>query len=67
MKFKFELGEKVFVLGRQGICVVCGRGIMEYLSGGIANHYVISGAHRGVLYEFELMNIDEGRELYEKK
>ena len=44
-KFKFALGERVFILGRAGVCIVTGRGEMDYLSGGKLNQYQVAGAH----------------------
>jgi hypothetical protein len=42
-KFKFNLGDKVFILGHSGISIVTGRGCMEYISGGTLNQYQLDG------------------------
>ena len=55
-KFKFELSDKVFVWGKAGICVITGRGNMDFSSGGNANVYQIEGAHQGIVTEFILIS-----------
>jgi hypothetical protein len=57
--FKFKLGERVFVLGKEGLCVVSGRGRMDFLSGGSLNLYQIAGATCGDVAEYELINHEE--------
>ena len=46
-EFKFELGDKVFILGCAGKCLVSGRGRMEFTSGGKMNYYFLQGAYSG--------------------
>jgi hypothetical protein len=62
-EFKFKLGEKVYWLGHQGICIVSGRGVMSFLSGGKLNMYQINGAHNMYLAEYELLTENEQERL----
>jgi len=62
-KFKFKIDQRVFVLGRRGVCVVTGRGSMEFSSGGIMPYYVLQGAHPGFLPENTLINQDDAYKL----
>ena len=42
--FKYHLGDRVMIIGRTGLCVVTGRGSMEFISGGNLNMYQLGGA-----------------------
>lgn len=59
VNFKFELGQKVFWLGHQGLCIVVGRGVMNFLNGGECNWYALDGAHCYTLPEYDLSTIQE--------
>ena len=50
-KFKFELGDRVGITGKVGLCVVTGRGKMDFLSGGELNMYQIQGGQGGFIQE----------------
>jgi|WetSurMetagenome_2_1015567.scaffolds.fasta_scaffold255899_3 hypothetical protein len=54
-KFRFNIGDHVFILGKTGRCVVTGRGQMEFASGGKLNMYQISGGHQAILAEIGLI------------
>lgn len=62
-KFKFILGEKVFVLGLAGMVIVTGRGHFDFMSGGEMNMYQIQGAHNSYRCERELLSLKEAEEL----
>jgi len=62
--FKYKLGERVFLLGKTGLCIVSGRGKMEYISGGTLNNYQVSGAHNGDVPEYHLLSEKDGMDLY---
>jgi hypothetical protein len=64
-KFKYELGDKVFLLGRAGICAVSGRGRLDFLSGGNLNMYQVNGAHHAYVAEHELLTVQELKTLTE--
>lgn len=63
--FKFSLGERVFILGRPGICTVTARGKMNFFSGGSLNLYQVNGAYDGFRTENLLLSESEVRELME--
>lgn len=63
-KFKFKLNEKVFILGQAGMCVITGRGTMEYTSNGKMNLYQLSGGCNQFINEGTLLTLDEAEELY---
>jgi len=50
-QFKYALGERVMIIGKQGLCVVTGRGLMEFCSGGSLNIYQVSGASADYVQE----------------
>lgn len=56
--FKFDLGQRVFVLGQEGMCIVNGRGHFDFLSGGKLNMYQITGAHTAIVEEYSLLTRD---------
>jgi hypothetical protein len=61
-KFKFNLGEKVFVVGRPGFCIVGGRGTLNFISGGSFNVYCIDGAIvSNCIPEYILQTVEERR------
>jgi len=62
-EYKFKLGEHVFVLGRDGLCIVKGRGKMKFTSGGTASMYMIGGAYYGAFQENELLSIEERKDI----
>jgi hypothetical protein len=64
--FKFEIGERVYVVGLSGTCVVSGRGVMNFISGGISAMYQICGARPGYYPEHELLTVKEFMELAEQ-
>jgi hypothetical protein len=64
-KFKFELNQRVFLLGKTGICIVLGRGVMEFSSGGERCMYAIAGAHDEFVAEETVLSVDEAKELLE--
>jgi len=67
-RFKFAIGERVFVLGHVGICIVTGRGEMEYVSGGKLNMYQIDGGHCAPqVMEQVIITPEEMQELSERK
>lgn len=63
-KFKFDLNEKVMRLGHAGICIVTGRGELNFVSGGKLNFYQIMGAHNLLVAEYELLSLSEANTLY---
>ena len=64
--FKFKMGDRVFILGRPGLCVVCARGRMDFLSGGSLNLYQIAGAHLDYVPEYSLLTPEEAEREYTK-
>ncbi|HDS05827.1 MAG TPA: hypothetical protein ENN95_02175 [Deltaproteobacteria bacterium] len=54
--FKFDLGQKVFVIGQHGLRIVDGRGHMEFLSGGKGNYYYVGGARADFVSEHLLID-----------
>jgi len=62
--FKFTLGERVFILGRSGVCVITGRGHMEFMSGGKMNFYSLEGGHSGLHPENALITYAEAKSIY---
>lgn len=62
-KFKFNLGDRVFVIGNNGVSVVTGRGTMCFASGGVLNMYQINGAHFSIVPETVLLSFEEEKEL----
>jgi len=65
-KFKFALGEKVFILGLPGVNIVTGRGQMEYISGGKLNIYQIDGSRQmAPVLEQILLTFSEYKKLLE--
>jgi hypothetical protein len=63
-KYKFEIKQHVFVLGRPGRCVVTGRGVMSFVSGGTVNMYQVCGGQQGILQESELLSVAEASKAY---
>jgi hypothetical protein len=61
--FKYALGERVFILGRTGICEISGRGHMEFISGGNMPWYSLEGAHVGLQPESTLITPQEFQSL----
>jgi len=61
-KFKFELGQRVLQVGVQGLLVISGRGVMNFISGGVLNMYQ---TERGYFAEYDLLTIEEFKELRE--
>jgi hypothetical protein len=57
--FKYELGEKVFLIGYDGVSVVSARGQMDFMSGGKMNFYCLLGARSGSYPENALQNLME--------
>lgn len=57
--FKFDLEERVFIMGLQGMCIVNGRGPMNFVSGGTINMYQLGGSHSTIRQECELMSVEE--------
>jgi len=62
-EFKFKLGDKCFILGKNGICIITGIGKMSFISGGELNLYQVGGAHHDYVMEYQLLTIDEELEL----
>jgi hypothetical protein len=60
-RFKFKLQEHVFYISRDGVCIVTGRGVMEFASGDTLNMYQIEGSTIGFCAEYELLAIDEAK------
>lgn len=54
-KFKFNIGEQVFIIGKAGICIVIARGSMKYISGGKINLYQLDGGNRTYAMEQVLL------------
>jgi len=54
-KFKFGIGERVFIIGNAGICIVTARGEMNYISGGKINIYQLDGGNRTYAMEQVLL------------
>jgi len=54
--FKFKLGDKVFYLGRAGVCLIHGRGRFHFASGGEVNYYILDGAMRDFAQETVLLS-----------
>ena len=63
--FKYALGDKVFILGTTGICIITGRGKMEFISGGSINYYFLDGANPSCQSEVVLQTPEEAMELIE--
>lgn len=63
--FKYKLGDHVFILGKAGICVVNGRGVFNFLSGGVINYYTVFGGHVAFCSEYELVTPQELRRIQE--
>ena len=61
--FKFSIGEHAFILGRPGICVITGRGHMEFISGGKINFYSLEGGQVGLHPESALITSAEAYSL----
>ena len=57
--FKFECGQKVFILGHDGVSMIWGRGKFNYLSGGKVNLYFIRGAHSNFFEEQVLLSVSD--------
>jgi hypothetical protein len=66
IEFRFELGDKVFILGTPGICIVSARGRMNFLSGGTLIMYQIEGAHCGYFAEHTLISEQDTRKGYDE-
>jgi hypothetical protein len=58
-KFKLELGDRVYIIGQAGLCIITGRGNMDFLSGGNLNIYQVDGAHGGYWSEDTLLTKEE--------
>jgi len=58
-QFKFEIGQRIFILGRTGISVITGRGQMKFASGGKMNWYSLEGGHQGFHSEASLITTTE--------
>jgi hypothetical protein len=63
IQFKFEIGQRIFILGRTGISVITGRGQMEFASGGKMNWYSLEGAHQGLHPETSLITTAEANRI----
>lgn len=61
--FKFSIGERVFILGRPGVCVITGRGHMDFISGGKMNYYSLEGGQVGLHPESALITYAEAHSL----
>jgi hypothetical protein len=62
---KYELGQHVLTLGKHGICIISGRGKMEFISGGKINMYQLMGANPNpACPEYEIITVDEAQRLY---
>lgn len=61
--FKFSLDERVFILGKSGLCIIIGRGHMEFTSGGKINWYIVDGGHNGFYIENILITRTEAQAL----
>ena len=57
--FKFKLSQHVFLLGHCGRCVITGRGMCEFVSGGKMPMYQISGGHNAWVQESSLVNRED--------
>jgi hypothetical protein len=57
--FKFRLDQRVFIIGRPGICVVTGRGKMSFVSGGTANMYQLNGGQDVIVQEAIILEMAE--------
>jgi hypothetical protein len=66
-KFKFELGEKVFILGLAGMVIITGRGRFDFLSGGKLNIYQVQGGRTGYHCEQELLSLEEAKNINEDR
>jgi hypothetical protein len=60
-KPKFKMEEKVFIVGRDGGCVVSGIGVMDFISGGKLTMYQLSGCHCTIVPEHSLVSYEEAR------
>lgn len=58
-KFKFAIGERVFVIGTMGISRISARGMLDFESGGKMNFYCLLGANTATLPENMLETIKE--------
>ncbi len=65
--FKYNIGERVFILGITGVCQVSGRGHMEFISGGHMPWYSLEGAHTGFHPESSLITPEEFNRLGKSK
>ena len=63
--FKYKLGDHVFILGKAGICIVNGRGVFNFISGGTINCYTVMGGQSGFCSEHELVTPQELRRIQE--
>jgi len=62
-KFKFNLGDLVFILGRKGVCKVSAFGVFTYASGGTLKMYQVVGAHNDIVPESLLLSFNEEKQL----
>jgi len=62
-KYKFNLNQYVFIIGVQGMCIITGRGIMEFSSSGKLPMYQVTGAKNTIIQETALLSVTEWKEL----
>jgi hypothetical protein len=65
-KYKFELGEKVMIVGCAGMCVIRARGQLEFVEGAERNMYLLGGAQNNYVPEAVLLTIQEYVDLHGK-
>jgi len=58
-KFKYQTGERVFVIGTNGVSRISARGLLNFESGGKMNFYCLLGANTGTFPENMLETIKE--------
>jgi hypothetical protein len=64
-KFKYAIGERVFVNGVQGTSKISARGLLNFESGGKMNFYCLLGANTGTFPENILESIEERKKFNE--
>jgi hypothetical protein len=62
-KFKFKIGDLVFILGRNGISKVNATGVFTFANGSTLNMYQIIGAHNNIVPEHTLLSFNEEKQL----
>ena len=62
-KFKFNIGDLVFILGRNGVCKITAFGVFTYSSGGTLKMYHVIGAHNDIVPESLLLSFEEEKQL----